>query len=84
MQLATTSKNDIRFIVMDIMMYTLGLEESQLQDTAHFQNDLDIDFLDVVELQMEIERKFCIKIQDEEAKKMETVGSIILCVQGKM
>ena len=66
------------------MQYKLGLEESQLQDSAHLQDDLGVDSLDIVELQLEIENKFEIKITDEEAEKMTTVGSIILCIQRKM
>jgi len=82
--LAKARDNDIAFIVKDIMQYKLGLEESQLQDSAHLQDDLGVDSLDIVELQLEIENKFEIKITDEEAEKMTTVGSIILCIQRKM
>jgi acyl carrier protein len=84
MKVAKARDNDITFIVKDIMKYKLGLEESQLQDSAHLQDDLGIDSLDIVELQMELENKFQIKITDEEAEKMTTVGSIIICVQRKM
>jgi len=84
MKLAKTRENDIAFIVKDIMTYKLGLEQSQLQDSAHLQDDLGIDSLDIIELQSEIENKFDIKISDEEAEKMHTVGSIIRCVQHKM
>ena len=79
-----TKENDIAFIVKDMMMYKLGLEQSQLQDSAHLQDDLGIDSLDIIELQMEIENKFSINISDDEAEKMKTVASIILCVQRKM
>jgi len=79
-----TKESDITFIVKDIMMYKLGLEESQLQDSADLQNDLGIDSLDIIELQSEIENKFHITISDEEAEKMKTVGSIIHFMQGKM
>ena len=79
-----TSKNDIEFIVKDIMMYKLGLEESQLVDSAHLQDDLGIDSLDIIELQTEIEKQFSIKIGDEEVEKMNTVVKVLRCVQNKM
>ena len=79
-----TSKNDIEFIVKDIMMYKLGLEESQLVDSAHLQDDLGIDSLDIIELQTEIEKQFSIKIEDEEVEKMNTVVKVLRCVQNKM
>jgi acyl carrier protein len=84
MQLTKTSARDITFIVNDIIMYKLGLELYQLQDSAHLQEDLGIDSLDIIELKMEIENKFDIKISEEEAEKMHTVGSIIRFVQEKM
>jgi acyl carrier protein len=81
---AKMSKKDIDFIVKDIMMYKLGLEEAQLQDPVNLQDDLGVDSLDLIELQMEIERKFEIKITDEEAERLNTVQSILRCVQHKM
>src|SRR5450432_3114338 len=77
-------KDDIEFIVKDIMMYKLGLEESQLIDSADLQDDLGIDSLDVLELHSEIEKQFNIKIPDEEAERMNTVGKVLRCVQMKM
>jgi acyl carrier protein len=67
-----------------MIIYKLGLLESQLQDSARLKEDLGIDSLDIIELQLEIERKFQIKITDEEVEKMNTIGSVILCVQRKM
>jgi acyl carrier protein len=82
--MAIPRESDIAFIVKDIMIYKLGLEQSQLQDSTHLQDDLGIDSLDIIELQMEIENIFGIKISEEEAEKMKTVGSIIHGVQRKM
>ena len=75
--------DDISSIIKDVMMYKLGLEESQINAEANLQDDLGIDSLDIVELQMELEKKFGIKISDEEAEKMTTVGSIICCIKNK-
>lgn len=79
-----TCKDDIEFIVKDIMMYKLGLERSQLVDSAHLQDDLGIDSLDILELQVEIEKQFNIKIPDEEAEKMNTVVKVLRYVERKM
>lgn len=76
--------DDIEFIVKDIMMYKLGLEESQLIDSAQLQDDLGIDSLDILELQVEIEKQFDIKIPEEEAERMDTVMKVVRCVQHKM
>ena len=82
--ISTTSKNDIDFIVRDIMIYKLGLDGSQLTEMAHLQEDLGIDSLDILELHTEIEKQFNIRIPDEEAEKINTVGKLMRCVRNKM
>ena len=46
-------------------------------ETASFQGDLDADSLDLVELIMELEDQFDMKISDEDAQKIETVGQAV-------
>jgi acyl carrier protein len=82
--MSVVMSKDIDFIVKDIMAYKLGLERSQLTDSADLQDDLGIDSLDIVELYTEIEKQFNISISDEEAEKMNTVIKVVRCVQNKM
>lgn len=44
---------------------------------ATFEDDLDADSLDVVELVMALEEEFNIEIPDEEAEKILTVGAAV-------
>jgi acyl carrier protein len=60
-----------------IMIDKLGVEESALVNNASFSNDLGLDSLDVLETLMELEREFSIRIADEDAEKLTTVGSVI-------
>ena len=46
-----------------------------MTDDASFQGDLDADSLDLVELIMELEDQFGLKISDEDAQKIATVGA---------
>jgi acyl carrier protein len=63
--------------VRGILVEQLGVDEAQVTEDASFQGDLDADSLDLVELIMELEDQFSLKISDEEAQKIETVGQAV-------
>ena len=63
--------------VRGILVEQLGVDEDQVVESASFQGDLDADSLDLVELIMELEDQFDMKISDEDAQKIATVGQAI-------
>ncbi|MBC8488048.1 MAG: acyl carrier protein, partial [Bacteroidetes bacterium] len=62
----------------------LGVEESKVTPEASFINDLGADSLDTVELVMKFEEDFDIKIPDEDAEKIQTVGNAIEYINSKL
>ena len=70
--------------VKAIIVDKLGVEESEVTETANFTNDLGADSLDTVELLMEFERVFGIKIPDEETSSIATVNDAIDKVKEKL
>jgi acyl carrier protein len=54
----------------------LGVEESTLIPTASFTDDLGLDSLDVLETFIALEKEFGIKIDEEDAEKLTTVGAV--------
>jgi len=63
--------------VKNILVEKLGVEEHVLDRNASFHNDLGVDSLDMIETFMVLEKEFGIKISDEDAEKLTTIGSVI-------
>ncbi len=68
---------DMKQKVTEIIVKKLGVEESQVTETANFTKDLGADSLDTVELIMEFEKAFDITIEDSDAEKIQTVGDVV-------
>jgi len=57
-----------------IISEQLGVDESQVTPNASFEEDLNADSLDLVELIMSLDEEFGIEISEEDAEKIKTVG----------
>jgi acyl carrier protein len=63
--------------VKGIIVEQLGVSPDEVREEASFQEDLNADSLDLVELIMSMEDKFGVKIPDEDAEKILTVGDAV-------
>ena len=70
--------------VKAIIVDKLGVEPSEVTETANFTNDLGADSLDTVELLVEFEKVFGVKIPDEETSGIATVKDAIDKVAEKL
>lgn len=70
--------------VQGIIVDKLGVEPSEVTESANFTNDLGADSLDTVEFLMEFEKVFGIKIPDEETSSIATVKDAVDKVAEKL
>ncbi len=75
--------SSIRDKVKEIIVEQLSVEESQVDDSASFVDDLGADSLDIVELVMAFEEAFDLDIPDEDAEKITTVKDAIEYIERK-
>lgn len=69
--------------VKQIIVEQLSRDESEVDATASFVDDLGADSLDIVELVMAFEEAFGIEIPDEDAEKISTVKDAIEYIEKK-
>jgi len=68
---------DIYKKVREIVMDRFDKEEDDITPETSFQDTLQADSLDLVELIMALEEEFHLEVPDEEIKKIQTVGDIV-------
>jgi acyl carrier protein len=78
------TNEEIQSKVKQAIVDKLGVEESKVTTEASFINDLGADSLDTVELVMKFEEEFDIKIPDEDAEKIQTVGDAVSYIENKL
>lgn len=67
-----------------ILTKKLGIVESEITLEANLVRDLGIDSLDYAEIVMEFEQTFDIKIPDQDAEKLTTVGESVNYINSKL
>lgn len=71
------TREEIKNKVIEIVTSKIGFFQNEISESTRFKADLGTDSLDDIELLMEFERVFGIKIPDEEMMGIVTVGDVI-------
>jgi acyl carrier protein len=76
--------SDVSEKVARILIDKLGVAETEINPDTNFIKDLGIDSLDYAEIVMDFEQTFDIRIPDEDAEKLSTIGAAITYIEGKL
>lgn len=68
--------------VKGLLVDKFGVEESEVELEATFE-DLDLDSLDLVEFALAAEEELGVRITDEEAEQLETLGETVKLLEEK-
>ena len=77
------NKDEIVTKVKAVVAEKLNVSDDQVTEEAKFVEDLGADSLDQVELIMALEDDFDLKIPEEEAEQLTTVGSAVEYIVSK-
>ncbi len=68
---------EVKSQVTEIVVKNLGVDAGSVKGASKFIEDLGADSLDIVELVLDMEKKFDIEIPEEEAENIRTVDDAI-------
>jgi acyl carrier protein len=68
---------EVKSQVTEIVVKNLGVDAGAVKGPSKFIEDLGADSLDIVELVLDMEKKFGIEIPEEEAENIRTVDDAI-------
>ncbi len=67
--------------LQELVAEGLGVDASEVVESASFKGDLGADSLDLFEMVMSLEEEFGVEIPTEELEKMVTVGDALKYIQ---
>jgi acyl carrier protein len=73
----TARREEVLELVRAHLSDELGIDASQIDEQSRFKEDLEADSLDLVELVVELEDRYGLRITDEQAEQIKTVGQAI-------
>jgi acyl carrier protein len=71
------NRDEVMAKVREHLAAELEVDESRIEEGTRFREDLDADSLDLYELVMELEDTYGIRVSEEEAADIETVGQAV-------
>jgi acyl carrier protein len=70
-------REEVMDLVREHLAEELEVDPGRIEETTRFREDLEADSLDLYELVMELEDRYGIKVTEEEATRISTVGDAV-------
>ncbi|MFC9998867.1 meromycolate extension acyl carrier protein AcpM [Nocardia sp. NPDC127526] len=77
----TTTREEIIAGIAEIVEEVTGIEAAEVTAEKSFVDDLQIDSLSLVEIAVQLEDKYSVKVPDEDLASLRTVGDAVAYVQ---
>ena len=71
------TREDVLTLIRDHLVDELEVDPARITEATHFREDLSADSLDLYSLVQELEDTYGIKMPDEDAARIHTVGQAI-------
>jgi acyl carrier protein len=71
------TRDEILTLIREHLADELELDPGRVTEATHFRNDLDADSLDLYTLVQELEDTYGVKMSDEQAARIQTVGAAV-------
>jgi acyl carrier protein len=71
------TRDEVLELIREHLADELQLDPGRITEQTHFRNDLNADSLDLYTLVQELEDTYGVKMSDEEAAKIQTVGAAV-------
>jgi acyl carrier protein len=76
-----TDVDSIRATIRQSVNRITGIAPDQIQDSSNFRKDLDLDSLSALEVMVDVEYAYKIKVSEERMQSVQTVKDAIQVVQ---
>ena len=71
------TRDEVLELIREHLADELQLDPARITEQTHFRNDLNADSLDLYTLVQELEDTYGVRMSDEQAAKVQTVGQAV-------
>ena len=71
------TREEVLALIRTHLSEELGVDAAAVQEDSRFKEDLETDSLDLVELVVELEDRYGIRMAEDQAERIKTVGQAV-------